>query len=99
MIPNAYIQAQGASASWTEPRQVEQQDLIVCRALCDLFNAPDMKDAIAFRGGRAINKLLFKQPLRYFENIDLMQDHAQAIGTTVDVIRDVLSWLGHCQRG
>ena len=36
------------------------EDLIICRALCDLFNAPALKEKIAFRGGTAINKLLFK---------------------------------------
>jgi hypothetical protein len=26
-------------------------DLFICRALCDLFNAPALKGKIAFRGG------------------------------------------------
>ena len=97
MIPNAYIQAWSATAPWPDPRQVEQ-DLIICRALCDLFNAPALKDKIAFRGGTAINKLLFAQPLRYSEDIDLVQTQAEPIGTTVDAIRDTLSWLGKCNR-
>lgn len=97
MIPNAYIQAWSATAPWPDPRQVEQ-DLIICRALCDLFNAPALKDKIAFRGGTAINKLLFAQPLRYSEDIDLVQTQAEPIGTTVDAIRDALSWLGRCNR-
>lgn len=97
MIPNAYLQAWSATAPWPDPRQVEQ-DLIISRALCDLFNAPALKDRIAFRGGTAINKLLFTQPLRYSEDIDLVQTRAEPIGTTVDVIRDTLSWLGSCKR-
>jgi predicted nucleotidyltransferase component of viral defense system len=97
LIPNAYIQAWSATAPWPDPRQVEQ-DLIICRALCDLFNAPALKDKIAFRGGTAINKLLFAQPLRYSEDIDLVQTQAEPIGTTVDAIRDALSWLGRCKR-
>lgn len=78
-------------------RQVEQ-DLIISRALCDLFNAPALRGKIAFRGGTAINKLLFKQSLRYSEDIDLMQTQAEPIGNTVDSIREVLSWLGKCNR-
>lgn len=78
-------------------RQVEQ-DLIICRALCDLFNAPALNGRIAFRGGTAINKLLFKQPLRYSEDIDLVQTWPEPIGATVDAIRDTLSWLGKCRR-
>lgn len=97
MIPNAYIQAWSAKAPWPDARQVEQ-DLIISRALCDLFNAPALSGKIAFRGGTAINKLLFKQPLRYSEDIDLVQTQAESIGTTVDAIRDALSWLGKCNR-
>jgi len=98
LIPAAYVQAWNAKAPWPDARQVEQ-DLIICRALCDLFNAPELKGKIAFRGGTAINKLLFKQPLRYSEDIDLVQVKAEAIGATVDAIREALSWLGKCQSG
>lgn len=97
MIPSAYIQAWSAKAPWPDARQVEQ-DLIICRALCDLFSAPALKGKIAFRGGTAIHKLLFEQPLRYSEDIDLVQTQAEPIGTTVDAIRDALSWLGMCKR-
>lgn len=97
MIPSAYIQAWRASAPWPDTRQVEQ-DLIICRVLCDLFNAPVLKGRVAFRGGTAINKLLFKQPLRYSEDIDLVQTRPEPIGVTVDAIRDTLPWLGKCRR-
>ncbi|MPZ44746.1 MAG: nucleotidyl transferase AbiEii/AbiGii toxin family protein [Betaproteobacteria bacterium] len=97
MIPTAFLQAWSVKAPWPDLRQVEQ-DLIISRALCDLFNAPALKDKIAFRGGTAIHKLLFKQPLRYSEDIDLVQMQAEPIGATVDAIRDALSWLGRCQR-
>lgn len=66
--------------------------------MCDLFNTPALKGGIAFRGGTAINKLLFTQPLRYSEDIDLVQTRAEPIGTTVNAIRDSLSWLGKCKR-
>jgi predicted nucleotidyltransferase component of viral defense system len=56
-------------------RHVEQ-DLIICRALCDLFNASALKGKIAFRGGTAIHKLLFERPMRYSEDIDLVQTRA-----------------------
>ena len=97
MIPNAYIQAWRAWAPWPDARQVEQ-DLIICRALCDLFNAPALKGKIAFRGGTAINKLLFQRSLRYSEDIDLVQTTPEPIGATVDAVRDALSWLGKCKR-
>jgi len=97
LIPRAYIQAWSATAPWPDSRQVEQ-DLVICRALCDLFNAPALQDKIAFRGGTAIHKLLFEHPLRYSEDIDLIQTKAGPIGPTIDAIRDALSWLGKCNR-
>ena len=86
MIPTAFLQAWSTKAPWPDLRQVEQ-DLIICRALCDLFSAPALAGKIAFRGGTAIHKLLFKQPLRYSEDIDLVQTHPEPIGGTVDAIR------------
>ena len=37
---------------------------MICRALCDLFNASALTGKIAFRGDTAIHKLVFEQPLR-----------------------------------
>lgn len=64
MIPLSYLQAWTDKAPWPDLRLVEQ-DLIICRALCDLFNSDALKGIVAFRGGTAIHKLLFRQPLRY----------------------------------
>ena len=97
MIPRAFVQAWSATAPWPDARLVEQ-DLIISRALCDLFNAPDLKGKIAFRGGTAINKLLFQRSLRYSEDIDLVQTQPQPIGPAVDAVRAALSWLGKCSR-
>ena len=97
MIPRAYLQAWSARAPWPDLRQVEQ-DLIISRALCDLFNSAALRDKIVFRGGTAIHKLLFQHPLRYSEDIDLVQTQAEPIGATVDAIRSALSWLGQCKR-
>jgi hypothetical protein len=69
LIPRAFIQASSANPPWPDLRQVEQ-DLIICRALCDLFNARALNGKVAFRGGTPIHKLLFKQPPRYSEDID-----------------------------
>jgi predicted nucleotidyltransferase component of viral defense system len=42
-----------------------------------LFNAPALAGKIAFRGGTAIHKLLFKQPLRYSEDT---REHDSVLG-------------------
>lgn len=97
MIPVAFLHAWGVQAPWPDLRQVEQ-DLIICRALCDLFTAPALRDKLAFRGGTAIHKLLLPQPMRYSEDIDLVQVQPEPIGATVDAVREALSWLGRCKR-
>ncbi len=97
MIPIAFLQEWSATAPWPDSRQVEQ-DLIISRALCDLFNAPALKDKIAFRGGTALHKLLFTRPLRYSEDIDLVQLKAEPNGPIIDAVREALSWLGPCRR-
>jgi len=95
LIPIAHIQQWTAHAPWPDLRQVEQ-DLIISRALCDLFGAEQLQGKIAFRGGTAINKLLFRKPLRYSEDIDLVQTQMEPIKDTVSGIRHALSWLGKC---
>lgn len=97
MIPAAFLQAWSQQAPWPDLRHVEQ-DLVICRALCDLFSTPTLAGRITFRGGTAIHKLLFRQPLRYSEDIDLVQTEPEPIGATVDAIRAALSWLGKCTR-
>jgi predicted nucleotidyltransferase component of viral defense system len=97
LIPISHLQAWTAQAPWPDLRQVEQ-DLVICRALCDLFSSEQLKGKIAFRGGTAIHKLLFKEPLRYSEDIDLVQTTPEPIGKTVDEIRAALAWLGKCKR-
>ena len=97
MIPLSYLREWSATAPWPDLRQVEQ-DLVISRALCDLFSDPFLATKIAFGGGTAIHKLLFQRPLRYSEDIDLIQSRAEGIGTTIDAIRSALSWLGRCSR-
>ena len=97
MIPNSFLQEWSRHAPWPDLRQIEQ-DLIICRALCDLFNHPLLQAKVAFRGGTAINKLLLEKPLRYSDDIDLVQTSPAPIGKTVDAILDALSWLGKCSR-
>jgi predicted nucleotidyltransferase component of viral defense system len=97
LIPIAYLREWTEHAPWPDLRQVEQ-DLIICRALCDLFNSEPLQGKIAFRGGTAIHKLLFGKPLRYSEDIDLVQAQAEPIGRTIDGVRQALSWLGKPKR-
>jgi predicted nucleotidyltransferase component of viral defense system len=97
MIPAQNIVAWGAVAPWADQRQIEQ-DLIISRALVDIFTDEALRAALRFRGGTALNKLHFAAPLRYSEDIDLVRTSAGPIGPVLDRLRAVLEpWLGRAQ--
>ena len=93
MIPRAQITAWRANAPWAQDGQVEQ-DLVISRAVVELFSDPLIAKSVGFRGGTAFHKLFLAAPLRYSEDIDLMQVRAEPIGPLLDAIRQRLSWLG-----
>lgn len=83
-----------SKAPWGNDAQVEQ-DLILARALIDIFNHPDLSNKLAFRGGTALQKLFYEKPTRYSEDIDLVQITPGPIGPIFDGLREVLEpWLG-----
>ena len=93
MISKAYITEWQQSAPWPDPSMVEQ-DLVICRALIDIFNHPVLKENLAFRGGTALFKL-HMPAARYSEDIDLVQVNAEPIGELMGSLREVLDpWLG-----
>ena len=63
MIPRAHVTAWRATAPWPDDSQVEQ-DLVVSRALVDMFSGEDLARAMAFRGGTALHKLFFERRAR-----------------------------------
>jgi predicted nucleotidyltransferase component of viral defense system len=93
VIPSQNIIAWGNVAPWAEQRQIEQ-DLIISRAMIDLFNDAFLREELRFRGGTALNKLHFPAPLRYSEDIDLVRTREGPIGPVLDRVREVLDWLG-----
>ncbi|MCY2959650.1 MAG: nucleotidyl transferase AbiEii/AbiGii toxin family protein [Planctomycetota bacterium] len=97
MIPRAHVTHWRARAPWPTDAQVEQ-DLVLSRALVELFSDPGIAQALAFRGGTALHKLFFEAPGRYSEDIDLVQRTSAAIGPTFDAIRARLDpWLGEAR--
>ena len=94
MIPRDYITEWRAEAPWVQDFQVEQ-DLVISRALVEIFSHPDLKNALAFRGGTALYKLHLRPAARYSEDIDLVQTEAGPAGPMMDALREVLDpWLG-----
>ena len=97
MIPSQSIVAWGAIAPWAEQRQIEQ-DLIISRGLIDIFSNDMLRAELRFRGGTALNKLHFPEPLRYSEDIDLVRTSTGPIGPILDQLRIVLEpWLGQAK--
>ena len=94
MIPFDYITEWRAEAPWIDDAQVEQ-DLVISRALVEIFRHPALADSLALRGGTALSKLQLRPPARYSEDIDLVQTTAQPAGPMMNALRDVLEpWLG-----
>ena len=88
------IIAWGNVAPWAEQRQIEQ-DLIISRAVVELFSDDFLKEELRFRGGTALNKLHFPAPLRYSEDIDLVRTTHGPIGPILSRVREILQpWMG-----
>lgn len=64
MIPFDFITEWRDRAPWAQDAQVEQ-DLIMTRALVEMFNQKFLAQSLAFRGGTALYKLYLIPPARY----------------------------------
>lgn len=94
MIPQAEIISWRNSAPWGGFDQVEH-DLVLSRAICELYKHPLINENLVFRGGTALHKLFFERAGRFSEDLDFVQAKAAPIGKTVDAIRECLDhWLG-----
>jgi predicted nucleotidyltransferase component of viral defense system len=98
LIPADLITEWQDQAPWIQRSQVEQ-DLVISRALVEIFSDDQLARAFAFRGGTALYKLYLTPAPRYSEDIDLVQKVAEPIGSTIDCLRKRLdSWLGEPKR-
>lgn len=98
MIPKDYITEWREQAPWVSDAQVEQ-DLVISRAVAELFQVEKIAERLAVRGGAALFRLHVHESVRYSEDIDLVQVTSEPIGDTLNAIRDVLDpWLGTPRR-
>jgi predicted nucleotidyltransferase component of viral defense system len=93
MIPIRYIEEWRETAPWTSSAQIEQ-DMIIARALVEMFSNDLLKKSLAFRGGTALHKLYLLPQIRYSEDIDLVQVNSEPIHPILKQIREQLSFLG-----
>ena len=98
MIPRAQIVAWRAKAPWSTDAQVEQ-DLVLSRALVEIYSDDDLRHLLAFRGGTALHKLYLNPPARYSEDLDFVQLRGAPAGDMISAIRRRLDpWLGTPRR-
>ena len=93
MIPEFAIQEWGTLVPWRDKEQVEQ-DLLISRALVEIYKDEYLASHLAFRGGTALHKLYMHPQPRYSEDIDLVQISAEPIKDTYIHLRQALSFLG-----
>ncbi len=93
MIPQRYIEEWKISAPWPNDAQVEQ-DLIIARALVEIFSDDMLRESLAFRGGTALHKLYLQPQARYSEDIDLVQIRPEPINPILKRMRERISFMG-----
>jgi len=94
MIPQAFVNEWQQFAPWASEAQIEQ-DLVISRALIEIFSHPLLAKTLAFRGGTALHKLFIQPAARYSEDIDLVQIVEGPIGPILEALREKLNpWLG-----
>jgi predicted nucleotidyltransferase component of viral defense system len=93
MIPQAHIMEWSQQVPWQNNEQVEQ-DLVICRALVEIFSDERLAGSLAFRGGTALHKLYLHPQPRYSEDIDLVQIRTEPIKETVQRLQAALAFLG-----
>lgn len=95
MIPQAYITEWANFVPWQTNEQVEQ-DLVICRALVEIFSDEWLASSLAFRGGTALHKLYLQPQPRYSEDIDLVQIRPEPIKETIQRLQERLAFVGEC---
>jgi predicted nucleotidyltransferase component of viral defense system len=92
MIPKPHIAKWQDHAPWKQFYQVEQ-DLVISRALVEIFSDDFLRENIAFRGGTALHKLYLNPAPRYSEDIDLVQIKAGPIKPIMERLKEVITFF------
>jgi len=97
MIPKPYIAKWQEFTPWKQFHQVEQ-DLVISRALVEIFSDDFLRENLAFRGGTALHKLYLNPAPRYSEDIDLVQIKAGPIKPIMQRINKVITFFEEPRR-
>ena len=97
MITNDVLVEWQQEVPWSGWNQVEQ-DLIITRAIIEIFNDEFLAENLVFRGGTALHKLYLTPAMRYSEDIDLVQAFRGPVGPIFDRLRIALAFLGDAKK-
>lgn len=92
MISRPHIAKWQDHSPWKQFSQVEQ-DLVISRALVEIFSDDFLRENLAFRGGTALHKLYLNPAPRYSEDIDLVQIKAGAIKPIMERLKEVITFF------
>lgn len=79
MIPYNTVTSWGVSHPWPTREQIEQ-DMLLSKAICEIYANKRLSGELVFRGGTALHKLILPQPYRYSEDLDFVRSSAGGIG-------------------
>jgi len=88
MIPYNTITAWGVTHPWITREQVEQ-DLLLSKAIVDIYSSKMLSEELIFRGGTALHKLIMPTPFRYSEDLDFVRTSIGGIGDIINALRDI----------
>jgi predicted nucleotidyltransferase component of viral defense system len=88
MIPYDVINAWGVTHPWITREQIEQ-DLLLSRAICEIYSNSFLSGELIFRGGTALHKLVLSTPYRYSEDLDFVRINAGGIGYIIKVLTEL----------
>ena len=93
MIHQKFIREWEKDHPWKDIAQVEQ-DLVISRAIIEIFSDELLRKSLAFRGGTALHKIYISPQARYSEDLDIVQINSEPIKPVLKRIREKLSFLG-----
>ena len=93
MIPAADITAWAVRRPWPTRAAIEQ-DLLLARTIVAIYQHPDLRDELVFRGGTCLHQVLLAQPRRYSEDLDFVRRTSGPIGGVLDALREVATDVG-----
>ena len=88
MITYDTVNAWGVSHPWISREQIEQ-DLLLSKAICEIYSNEFLSSELIFRGGTALHKLILSKPYRYSEDLDFVRTSSGGIGNIMNELTKI----------